>query len=458
MTETLSPYEAIAGTHPRMRGDVLYTQTPSGVLFHNAQGGFNVSTKEAYRFATLLVPHLNGERWVEELCQGMGDRQRDMVVQLVRALYARGFARDAAPGADEGTLSAPVAERFAEQIAYLDHYADAPAERFNRFRDTRVAVLGDDPLARWCVLSLLRNGCATIGASGYAAGAQEWHEVREEADALASADCAVTLTSLAEDGTGAPADAGLLSWSSLASYDVVVVTGHGAGARQVVRLLEQGVPTGRTLLPAWPFGRKLVVGPSMTADGTGCWSCAALRLGANGDAADVAQLWSGLTSAAPLDGAAAPVAGPLAAMAGNLLGYEVFRQRTGALPAETERQVIVQDLDSLDVAAEPLLPHPRCPYCAPGESAGADFAAGLFGIDLDAADPVTGQDPLPADGAADEQAARDALAELERRSALVQEQAGVFGGYADEDWEQTPLKISTVRVGVGHGRRRAVSA
>lgn len=458
MTETLTPYEEIAGTRPRMRRDVLYTRTPSGVLFHNAQGGFNVSSKEAYRFATVLVPHLNGERRVEDLCQGLGERQRDMVVRLVHALYARGFARDVPPGSDAAVLPEPVAERFAEQIGYLDHYADAPAERFGRFRDTRVAVLGDDPLARWAALSLLRNGCATVGVTADVTGAQEWREVREEADALASAGCPVALERAGGDGGqdgAAPPD-----WSALEGYDVVVATGQDAGLRHLVRLLEQGVPRGRTLLPAWQFGRKLVVGPSMTADGTGCWSCAALRLGANGAAADAAQLWSGLSPAGPLDGGAAPVTGPLAAMAGNLLGYEVFRQRTGALPAETERQLIVQDLDSLDVAAEPLLPHPRCRYCgpAPATADGTEPAPDLLAVDLDAADTPAGPDALPADGAADEQAARDALAELDRRAPLVQEQAGVFGAFADEDWEQTPLKISTVRLGIAPGRHREVAA
>ena len=52
-------------------------------------------------------------------------------------------------------------------------------------------------------------------------------------------------------------------------------------------------------------------------------------------------------------------------MLGNLVGYEVFRLRTGAPAPETRGKIIVQDLDSLDVVSEPLLPHPRCPHCRP---------------------------------------------------------------------------------------------
>jgi len=95
MAPTSASFAEIAQSRPRIRKDVLFTRTPSGVLFHNAHGGFNVVTGSAYRFASVLVPHLNGQNRVEELCAGLGDKQRDMVVQLVSTLYARGFARDA---------------------------------------------------------------------------------------------------------------------------------------------------------------------------------------------------------------------------------------------------------------------------------------------------------------------------------------------------------------------------
>ncbi|MYR86854.1 transcriptional activator protein, partial [Streptomyces sp. SID685] len=41
---------------------------------------------------------------------------------------------------------------------------------------------------------------------------------------------------------------------------------------------------------------------------------------------------------------------------------------------------------------------------------------------------------------------------------LVREAAGVFTAYADDEWEQTPLKIGTVRLGLAPGRTREVSA
>ncbi|MFI8314462.1 TOMM precursor leader peptide-binding protein [Streptomyces microflavus] len=431
-------FDALAGTRPRIRRDVLFTETPGGVLFHNADGGFHLTGRTAYRFASLVVPHLTGQHRLDELCAGFGPAQRAMAAELVKTLYARGFARDipeAASGADtaEGEgLPEEIAERFAAQIAYVDHYTDDAHARFTRYHTTRVAVLGDDETARWCALSLLRNGCARIGTT------TPHDDVTAEAAGVGAQVDTVT----ARAGT-LPAGPGA-SWADLDGYDVVVVTGPGAGAR-THRLLAAGVPEGVTLIPAWLFGRRLVVGPLSTAASTGCWSCALLRLGSNVDPGTAAELWSEAAGAVPPSGDA--LSGPVAAMVGNLVGYEIFRLTTGALPAETDGQVLVQDLESLDVMAEPVQPHPRCARCA----------------SLDAREPAaTLPDSLALPVAPTVETARDAEAlveELNRVStALVRPYTGIFRRYDDEELTQTPLKLSRVEVALGGGVRRRIAA
>ncbi|MET9999231.1 TOMM precursor leader peptide-binding protein [Streptomyces microflavus] len=431
-------FDALAGTRPRIRRDVLFTETPGGVLFHNADGGFHLTGRTAYCFASLVVPHLTGQHRLDELCVGFGPAQRAMAAELVKTLYARGFARDipeAASGADtaggEG-LPEEIAERFAAQIAYVDHYTDDAPARFTRYHTTRVAVLGDDETARWCALSLLRNGCARIGTT------TPHDDVTAEAAGVGAQVDTVT----ARAGT-LPAGPGA-SWADLDGYDVVVVTGPGAGAR-THRLLAAGVPEGVTLIPAWLFGRRLVVGPLSTAASTGCWACALLRLGSNVDPGTAAELWSEAAGAVPPSGDA--LSGPVAAMVGNLVGYEIFRLTTGALPAETDGQVLVQDLESLDVMAEPVQPHPRCARCA----------------SLDAREPAaTLPDSLALPVAPTVETARDAEAlveELNRVStALVRPYTGIFRRYDDEELTQTPLKLSRVEVALGGGVRRRIAA
>ncbi|WP_030959263.1 TOMM precursor leader peptide-binding protein [Streptomyces sp. NRRL S-378] len=477
-------YQAVAATRPRIRRDVLFTETPDGVLFHNADGGFRLTAKSAYRFATLIVPHLTGEHSVDDLCRGLGEAQRAMVGELVRTLYERDFARPvstpAGPADAQAAPTPDVARRYAPQIAYADHYADDAEARFLRFRETRVAVLGDDDVARWCASSLIRNGCAVVGVTPALAPPAPGTPVpgtpvpgtpvpgtpvpgtpapgtpvpgtpaldAEVAEAVADG-CPAELRILP------PAPGREPAWTDLSDYDLVVVTGGRTAPARLLPLLRAGVPAGRTLLPAWSYGSDVVIGPLMTPGTPGCWACAALRLGAAAgrDGAAAAELWSTLALPGGPAAAGPEPGGPLAAMIGNLLGYEVFRTTSGVLPAETAGQVIVQDMASLDVTAEPLLAHPRCPFCAPDTGTASRPVAP---VELTEAG-TTGTPALPTLETA---RAADALVEeLNRRSeALVRPYTGVFTRYADEPLTQIPLKLTVVELGTGHAGTRSVAA
>src|SRR3954454_22790625 len=304
----VSAYELVAHTRPRVRRDTLFTRTAEGVLLHNAHGGFRIDARSAYRFTSLLVPHFNGENRVADICETLRPQQREMVGMLVQALYERDFARDVAPGADSADLPAEVAERFAAQLSYIDHYADAPASRFKRFRDARVAVLGSTPIARWCVSGLIRNGCAHVGVTtGIESAENQYHEVLAEAAELSGACCPVEIGTL---------PSGILDWPDLAAYDVVVVAGGRVAAAQVMRLLAPGVPRGKTLIPAWTLGPRAIVGPLVAAGVTSCWACAALRLGGNGDGDAAAALWRQITLPDAMPAFGEPT-GAVAAMLGN---------------------------------------------------------------------------------------------------------------------------------------------
>ncbi|MEV6583134.1 TOMM precursor leader peptide-binding protein [Streptomyces sp. NPDC051582] len=429
---------------------MLFTETPDGVLFHNSDGGFRITARSAYRFATLIVPHLTGEHSVAELCQGLGDARRAMVGELVKTLYERGFARSVpAPRTSDGPVVPPdVARRFAPQIAYVDHYADEAEDRFLRFRGTRVAVLGDDAVARWCALSLVRNGCALVGVQLSGTGRPP---VEDEAQEARADGCPVGIRTLA-------AAEGPLGWPELEGFDFVVVTGGHTAPARLLPLLRAGIPEGRSLLPAWSYGSDAVVGPLMADATEGCWACAALRLGsARPGSGAAADLWSALALPAGGIAPSGPVPGrPLAAMIGNLLGYEVFRAATGALPAETAGRLVVQDMESLDVTAEPLFPHPRCPFCAGRDEAGAAGGqAEAQPVDLATAGS-SGAPALPTLDTARE--AEALVAELNRRSAIVRPYAGVFTRFADEALTQIPLKLGVVELGVGHTGARTITA
>lgn len=430
-------YDTVAQTRPRVRHDVLFTRTEDGVLFHNATSGFRLSSTTAYRLASLLIPHLNGRHQVADICARLPAGQRAMIGELVSTLYARGFARDVPEAeVDPTTILGPaVAAHFATQVAYLDHYTDRAAQRFATFRNTSVAVLGAGPVATACATGLLRNGAATVAVSPAVVP-----RLTPELAEPNAAGCAATTVPLPDARTE-------VGWSALATAEIVIVAGGDDAPRDTLRLLAAGIPPGRLLLPAWVAGGRMLVGPVQGVGRTGCWCCVMLRLADNDETGGAGRVWQ----AAALPSGAAPAAvepdGPLAAMIGNLLAYEVFRLTTGALPAETDGSVIVQHLASLDVLTEQLLPHPRCTFCRPAPPEPAWITGGLD-------DPPVGTDPAagPAAGA------QDALAQLEAHQPLLQPHLGVFRRYDDERWDQTPIKVGAVEFTDGSGQRRTVAA
>lgn len=421
----MTTYDDIADTRPKIRRDVLFAKLGDGVLFHNSEEGFEVRSAVGYQLASLIVPHLTGQNTVASLCGGLGDAQRTMIAELISALYEHAFARDERPAAqDAPTLLPEVVAAFGEQIGYIDHYVDNAEQRFLRFRDAAVAVLGDDAIAAWCALSLVRNGAGHVGVQFDADDARRadarWGEVFAEADALAQRGCPVTIDRL----TGS-------TWADLEGYEVVVISAGAGGAAAVFELKSAGIPAGRTLLPITTTAERAFVGPLMSEQASTCWVCAVLRQTSKEDDGGTAQLWRRI-SLPETDAPNAPTR-PLTAMLGNLAGYEVFRLLTGALPAETQDKVIVQQLASTDVATEKLLPHPRCPFCA-------TKSAGPLVVDLTAK-----AESVEDDG-------------FDGTSALVGRKVGVFTQFNDDTLGQSPLKLGRLTWDGGEGAARTIAA
>ncbi|MEU2712505.1 TOMM precursor leader peptide-binding protein [Streptomyces sp. NPDC007205] len=438
-TPATPPVIPFAGARVRIKRDVLFTETDNGVLFHNAHGGFQLAGRSAYRFASLIVPYLNGDYTVRELSEMLPPQQQQMVSSLVRMLMERGLARDVPATGESGAGPEPaVAERFEAQINYIDHFEDRASARFHAFRTARVVVLGDDAVAGWCAVAALRNGIASIGFAG---PADVFAQAAKEAAELAETGTPASVTQVAEYDR-------LLDWSELDGFDLVVCTGRQAPA-QVVRLLTQGVPEGSRLLPLTRYGHRVVVGPLARGGGDGaCWSCAMLRLGFNGDSGAAADVWRAVALGGGQEGR--EPGRHLSAILGNLLGYEVFREFTGVLPPETENSVIVQEIDSFDTAVAQVLRHPQCTLCADRGTAPA--APDWRRVRLTA--PVVSS----VRGATDE-GTDPAVAELDELTAqLVGAAAGVFREFDDEWPTQLPLKVSRLRFGTGTGSRRVVTA
>lgn len=417
MTTSVSTIDEL---RPRIRQDVVFSQTRTGVLFHNADGGFHFAGKSAYRLASLLVPWFDGTTTVGEICARLPEAHRAMVVGFVSTMTDRGFVRDYPAALSQNVDPACLAEVFTAQLNYLDHYADEAGRRFMDFRRTRVAVLGDDTAAHWAALSLVRNGLRTVTVQAALERGTGLTAIRAEAAQLTERGAPADVQVRPDDAFDTALD--------LVGYDFVVCGGGSAAAR-IHRLVTQGLPEGTRLLPMLRVGGRVVVGPTTSSGIVGCWLCAMLRI----DTAfsESTGLWRRVSLPASDDDLGTD--GVVGAMVGNYAAYEIFRQRTEALEAETVGRVMAQDLESLDMVTVRVAPDPRCPVCA--------------WLIQDTAIPPA---PLPRPERrgrstpieADDDAGQ--MLRLADASRLVNEVAGVFQSFEDDVITQMPLKASRV--------------
>ncbi|WP_170322679.1 TOMM precursor leader peptide-binding protein [Acrocarpospora macrocephala] len=397
---------------PKLKLDTVILESRSGAYLRNGDTAFLVKGKSAYRWLATLSPLLTGEHTVTELCDGLADQQRVTVLELIGTLVERGFAKDAAADGEDAELPLPVADRFRSQIEYIDHFTDRPRSRFAEFRAARVLVTGSGEALLAVATSLVRNGLAAL------------HVATDD-------DPAPYLALAAEFGIpdGAAPAIRLGSRAELieAGLDAIVYCADRPVLSEVFELTRRAQESGPQLLPLMVHGTTVVLGPVVGPRTSPCWLCAQLRLDV-GDPATAADRWRSM--AIGTVGAADRLDLTVARMIGNAAGFELFRLFTGALLLETRSAVVLQDLRTLEVHRERLLPHPACPLCA--------------------------QTPPPEPNAPEELTDDQRYRRLER---LFGRRVGVITEYADDELEQMPIKTARLKFApLGGSDTRAVTA
>jgi len=379
---------------PRLRQDTAFLQTAEGVYVRSRDSAIVVKGGSAYRWLTTIGRHLDGRHTVEQLCRDLSPAHRQTVAELVSMLLEKGFARAAADEPADPLLE-PIRNRFASQIAFIEHFADAPVRRFMTFRQSRVLLLGsgDECLAS-VGAGLLRNGLATLTL------AKPVSDLTAEAEQLTAEGCTASI---------------VVSDGAVEGYDLVVFCGGAGDLASVFDLNERCVRDRVPFLPATVIGRSSMLGP-LVRPGGACWLCALLRVTTNIDPAVAAETWRAIAVRA-LPPRREPVPSTVARMLGTAVAFEAFSRLSGGLPAETEGNVVMQDIDTLESTRETLLPHPLCPACGDRAVAVAEQPAPLDDDEFD-----------------------------ERCADLFNRHVGMLREYADDGLPQIPLKVGVVRL------------
>ncbi|GER83854.1 hypothetical protein KTAU_24910 [Thermogemmatispora aurantia] len=409
---------------PRMRGDVFYFPTPEGVYLRNNQGAFHLKGKGLARLLDLLSPYLDGRYTLEEITQQAPEEQRALISKLIEMLTARGFIRDLTPDHPH-QLSVREQETYAAEIAFIEAFQDSSAWRFERYRQSRVLLIGSGLTLQALVQAALHSGLADISVlitsecSLDRQRLQEYLALRRTRDPLQKLHM---LEPLNWDDEQAVARA-------LAPFEAVLHLSDRPMLRRSALLnrfcYQQGkLFLGATILDtqAW-LGPLVSPAPGRQEASRGCWECAWLRLLANLPSEMATTLYDFADHPeAPLSYA---LAGPTAAVVANTLNFELFKYITEAGPLETSGHLVFIDLETLQSQRHPFNASAHCHCCRQAGPLTASHFRDL--VRERSTGPVL------------------SLEEFSRKAAhLFDPRLGLFSALDEHNYTQIPLNIARV--------------
>lgn len=327
------PQVPAAGTfssmRPRLREDVVFFPTPTGALLRTDSGTTVLEGCATFELLKALAPHLTGEKTVLELGAGLQPGAADALPALVRLLVEHGLAD---PGSAANGL-APDAVRtlFSPELDLLHRLVDRPIERFDRFRDADVVVVGQGASFAACCAALTRAGLATLLACPVDEEA-DVDDARAAAETLTAAGAAASVQIVGSIADVAPSERLLAIYCSDAP-----IPGDIAALNRACCVRRHELLVGCMLDDVG------LCGPLVESLSGGCWLCAVIRILKDLPAAAgraVYSLQHRTTASAATSHAA------LAHAVGQEVAFEGFKILTGSRRLQTLNQVVVHTNDT----------------------------------------------------------------------------------------------------------------
>ena len=403
---------------PKLRHSSVFLQTENGVFFQSDQAAFHMKGKSISKWISALGPYMDGEHTLDELSRGLEPTQREMLTHLVETFLDRGVVKNAIPEVSE-TLPASIRHQFTAQIAYIDHFVDQPQEKFKAFRESRILMIGAGQSLIGLARSLIRNGLENLFLAPRDKSERYEHDLGQEAAQIRQGGSDVHLF-IKDAYTQYEVE-------QLQEYDIIVYCSDSSNLKEIAYLNEQCVRAGRPFLSMTIFAGQAILGPLTKSQGDPCWLCAQLRLSPHREAETSAAFWKELVLGNNLLSGNEGLFNSIAWRIGHGLGFELFKILSGALPSETEKGVVIQDLQNLEAISSKLTQHPLCPVCTHNDSAST----------LHHLEEII-------HGKRDHELTQDDI--RKKHSYLFDPHMGVFHEFADEQLQQIPLKVTRITI------------
>lgn len=396
----------------RARQDILFAETPEGVLIKWGNSGYVLKGRTAYRWLANILPRLDGQHTMSDLLSGLDEPRAASVRQIVSSLVDRGVVQLGPPA------EATAVQGLDEQVAFLGHFVPDAAAGLARVQAAAVQVRGSGAAAQACVAALIANGFDTVGAD---AALLKGRQVRAEAARAREHGRSLHLGEIEHLGEIDRATAGA------AAAQLVVDLDLAASPSTVEHCATEAHRAGRTVVPVVVSGDRALVGPLWDADSAATLQDAWERYLAVGPPQETTvfrRRWLRRETLPVLPGSELSQS-----LLGNLVAFELFKHVSG-VGAETSEHLIIFDLETTVGVAEQIIPLPDR-FVAHGSTT----------------DPVpAAEEPAPAPGAGGRESSRDLDSAWRDPLStewmeLVGRHTGLIPDFDDLDIVQSPLKV-----------------
>ncbi|GAB4190671.1 MAG: hypothetical protein OHK0022_03610 [Roseiflexaceae bacterium] len=403
---------------PKLKAGTFCIPAPDGVHIRSGAQWFKLNGKTTYSWIERLAPHLNGRQSLDELVGRLPEDKRQMVVQIVELLAQHGCVVDYAQDAPH-TLSEDEQTAYAAEIAFVESFGGNAPLRFQRFRESRVLLVGAGLTLTALVYAALRCGLRrpTVLVTGECATNITRHA--EYLRLLQERDPRLELGEVAAPRWEHEEELAAL----VGGFDAVLHLSDRPMLGRARLLNRACAARGTPLLQAMALDGAAWLGPLVGPDAAGCWECAWRRLLDN-------QRAEGLPPQSLRDRPDAALepflTATTAALTANTLCFELFKHISTAGPLETAGRMVRIDLETLESQSFVFAPHPLCESCATPET--PDDAARAAVALVVERPPVTV-----------EQFSQRAVRCFDQR-------LGLFSSLDEQDFAQLPLHVAQVRM------------
>ncbi len=311
----------------KVNRDTCFLPEPGGgVYFRNNHSSFRMEGSTIYQWVEKLMPMFDGERTIGELTIGLTEPYRNRVFEIGGILYKNGFVQDQSQN-KEHQLSKKICAYYNSQIEFIENFTDSGAYNFQKYRQTKVLVIGSGSMLTATVSSLLESGLPKFHLM--ITDSTNKGRIEELTQNAKKNDNDVEIGTVPEVNIKE-----LNGWKEAVNpYDWILYVSEKGNIDEVRNLNRICKSEKKAFLPIVCLERIGLAGPLVTPESDSCWESA----------------WRRIHQTAILDDNKSPVFSNTAgAILANVCVFELFKKVTGVAGEIPNTQMYLMNPDTLE--------------------------------------------------------------------------------------------------------------